>query len=140
MRKNIISLAAVKKLADIIYAEASNDTDKVKYMIGSTVINRLNSKHKEFGQGLSGIIQGYAGANTQKYMKARMYDFLAHEKEVYRECFLLSRDLLMGHRSPRKGIFYFTPQEESVLRNESRFSFDKVNFVDRVGNYNVYSY
>ena len=133
-------------LAGIIYGEAANkDYDTMK-MVGSTVINRLKSgKVEEFGGNMNDVImKGYYAAKNpnEPYKEVQTRNFKSPESiEKYKQAYAIAGGLTRGSIEPDKGLFYFTPKEETKLRKTPKvFNFKNVKESGKVGGYTVYDY
>jgi hypothetical protein len=133
-------------LAGMIYGEgASTDYDTMK-LIGSTAINRLKSgRTKEFGSNMAEVLRKgyYAVSNPNKPYKHIMEGKFPDEAstEKYKQALVIAGGLMRGTIEPDKGLFYFTPKEETKLRKTPKvFDFKQVSEVNKVGGYSVYDY
>jgi spore germination cell wall hydrolase CwlJ-like protein len=136
----------IQELAAVIYGEAANQKPEVMQMVGSTVLNRLNSgRSTEFGATLPEIIQkGYYAASGQNepYKQAitgKFPDKIA--EKAYKQSYAIASGLVKGTIKPAKGMFYFTKSEIAKLRkNKKAFDFSKVKNVGDSGDYQVFDY
>lgn len=134
-------------LAAIIYGESAGESDTTKRLVGSTVINRLNSgRTAEFGETINEIGQkGYyaMSKNSPLFSQAISKEFPDKKSEqAYKESLAIASGLLKGTIKPDKGLFYFKDDEVEALKKKGKkvFNFDQVKTIGRTGKYNVFEY
>ena len=141
--------ADIAQLAAVIYGEGASTGEDVMSMIGSTVLNRLESgRVKEFGGTLEEVINypnAYYAAQDENvpYKEALAGKFPNETAEnAYKRAYATASGLYKGTIDRHKAMFFFTPPEETKLRKKGRkvFDFKQVKEQGVVGDYNTYSY
>jgi len=138
------------QLAAIIYSEGASTKPEVKAMIGSTVLNRLESgRVEEFGGNIGEIGQrGYYAVkdNTDLYQQATTGKFPDKVAEkAYKESLATASGLMKGTIDRHKAMFYFEEKEEMKIRNKGKagkkqFNFDVVKRGEDSEKFRTYHY
>lgn len=133
------------QLAALINGEGADQPDDVKTMIGSTVLNRLESgRVKEFGASIPEIIQKgyYAAINKNKpYTQALTQTFPDKVSQgAYNRALQIAYGLANGTIERTKGEFFHTPSEIKKQKAAKAFNYDAVKNVGEIGPYKVFSY
>lgn len=138
------------RLANIIYGEVGNQKDDVMAMVGSTVLNRLDSgRPLEFGSSVEEVINSssspyYAASNnSEQYQQAVTGKFPDKVSEnAYKKALQVASGLIRGTIPRHKGMFFFTGQEISGMKRKKKkvFDFKKVNDTGKVGKFSTFSY
>jgi spore germination cell wall hydrolase CwlJ-like protein len=128
----------VVQLANLIYGENGGEDYDTMVMTGSTALNRLEAgREKEFGATLPEVMErGYyaVSQNSPMYQQARSGKFRDELSErKYKQAMQIAYGLTTGSIERRKGQFFFKKGEAKSLRK-------KLNFIEKVGKYDVYSY
>lgn len=133
-------------LANAIYGEAADQEPEVMKMVGSSVINRINSgRTAEFGSNMQEVLnKGYYAVKNPNvpYRQALTQQFPDEESaNQYKQALAIAGGLRRGTIEPDKALFYFTPKEEAKLRKTPKvFNFKIVKNAGKVGGYNTYNY
>ncbi len=139
----------LRDFTNVIYSEMAGKDDKHMIMVGSSVLNRLDSKRaKEFGSTLGEIIRNpnayYAvSKNSKLYQQAVSGKFPDEMSErAYKRAMAIASGLLKGTIDRVKGQFYFTNKEIKKLKKQGKkvFDFKQVKNVGKTGRFNVFSY
>ena len=137
-------------LADIIYAESASEGDKVKAMVGSTVLNRLESgRGAEFGDSIAGVVYSQnspyysASKNSELWQQTMTGNFPDKASErAYKKSLQIAGGLMTGTIPRHPAMFFFTGSEVSGIKRskKSSFNFKAVKETGRSGKYHTYSY
>jgi len=132
------------QLAHLIYGEAGGEDLDTKKMVGSSVINRLNSgRAKEFGGSIEEVAQkGYYAVSkkSKMYEQAVSGNFPDKSSETaWKQSLAVASGLVKGTIKPSAGMFYFT-DKEAKQQKKVGFKFSQVKETGKVGKFNTYSY
>ena len=142
----------LKQLTDLIYGDGASTSPEIMAMIGSTVLNRLDSgRIEEFGGNMQEVINhqnAYYAAqdNTDLYQQGVSGNFPDEtSQKAYKQAMAVASGLMKGSIDRHKAMFYFKEKEEMRIRNagddgKKEFNFDVVNRADDSGDYRTYTY
>jgi spore germination cell wall hydrolase CwlJ-like protein len=144
------SNADIQAMANTIYGEmAGKDVDHM-VMVGSTILNRLDSqKFDEFGGSIPEVIQkGYYAAknNTDLYQQAVTQKFPDKNSEnKFKQALSVASGLAKGTIKRQDGQFYFKDNEIANLKKErvktgKGFNFKAVKEHGKVGAFRTFGY
>lgn len=131
------------KGAALVYAEAAGESDDFKKMVGSTVLNRLDSgRVKEFGSNIDEIaVKGYSSVNGNLYKQAMSGSFPDKvSEEAFKKSMAIFSGLAKGTIKRTDGEFFFTDKEIEKLKNKKAFNFDLVSETGKVKGFRVFKY
>lgn len=138
------------RLANIIYGEAGGAKDNVKSMVGSTVLNRLDSgRIVEFGDTVDNVINSQrspyyaASQNSNMFSQATNQKFPDKESErAYKKSLQIANGLMRGMIPRHKAMFYFEGKEISGMKRSKKkvFDFKKVKETGKVSKFHTFSY
>ena len=129
---------ATLQLAQMIYGENASEDYDTMVMTGSSALNRLEAERpQEFGATLPEVLQkGYyaVSKNSPMYQQAVSGQFPDEKSEQkFKQALQISYGLQKGTIERREGEFFFKKGEAKGLRK-------KLNFIEKVGQYDVYGY
>lgn len=128
-----------KLLAALIFGESANQPFEVMHRVGSTVLNRMRQRPREFGGSIKDVIYHknayYAAQDGNKpFQQAMSLDFKdSLSREKYDVARVIARGLLSGALPALEGQFFFKDNEAKALRS-------KLRKVSAEGPYSFYSY
>jgi len=138
------------RLAAIIHGESSGQKDNVKTMVGSTVLNRLDSgRTREFGDTVEGVITSqnspYFAAlnNSEQFQQGATQKFPDKISENdFKKSLQIANGLMRGTIPRHEGMFFFTGQEISGMKRRKKkvFDFKQVRETGKVGKFSTFSY
>lgn len=141
------------RLANIIFGEAAGASTPTMHMVGSAVLNRLESgRAGEFGSTIEEVInsekspfyavKGKDGNKNYEMALSQKFDNEISE-QAYKRALQIAGGLLSGSIDRHKVQFFFTDDEVKNIkksRKKDKFDFKKVVETGRVGKYNTFSY
>lgn len=136
-----ISIDALEPLAAVIYAASENDDTDFMRMVGSTVLNRLESGREEFGAHNGRISEVINNPRSPYYEKnSKLYDQFSKrafkteaEKQRAKQATAMASALVRGTVERVPGEFWFNKKElENFKKNPGLFYLDRV---EQVGEY-----
>lgn len=139
-----------KQLANLIYAEVGNQKNDVMKMVGSTVLNRVESgRVEEFGRNINEVIYSekspyYASYNnTKQFQQALTGKFPDKISErAYKKSLQIANGLIRGTIERHPGMFFFEGREISSQKRKKKggFNFKIVKGTGKVGKYHTFAY
>ena len=147
VRQTVPTNETINRVANIIYGEGASTKEDTMKMIGSSVLNRLDSgRTKEFGGTIEEIgDKGYYAVkdNTDLYQQATNWNFPDKSSEnAYKKAIAIASGLVKGTIDRHKAQFYFTPEEikKQKKKGKKAFDFDLVKEQGDVEMYKTFSY
>lgn len=138
------------RLAQIIHGEASGQKDNVKAMVGSAVLNRVESgRDEEFGSTVEEVIFSQrspffaASQDSPQFRQARLQKFPdAVSENDFKKSLQIANGLIRGTIPRHPGMFFFEGKEVSALKRRKKkvFDFKKVKETGKVGKFHTFSY
>lgn len=138
-------MSRVSEMANAIYGEAAGENDDGMILVGSSILNRLDSNRPlEFGRDLTEILRKgyYAVSNpNEPYKQAITGKFPDKQSELkYKRALQIANGLVTGKIKRTDGQFYFTDKEIARMKKAKSFDFKQVKDLGKNGKYRVFGY
>lgn len=137
-------------LANLIYGEASNQNEEVMRMVGSTVLNRVDSgRDLEFGSNVVEVIMSqnspyFAALNNSPQFKQAVTGKFPDKisEKAYKKALQVANGLIRGTIPRHEGMFFFEGKEISAMKRRKKkvFDFKRVKDTGKVGKFRTFSY
>lgn len=138
------------RLAALIHGESSGQKDNIRIMVGSTVLNRLDSgRIEEFGDSVENVIMSQnspyfaASKNSAQFQQGASQKFPDKVSENdFKKSLQIASGLIRGSIPRHEGMFFFEGKEVSAMKRRKKkvFDFKQVKETGKVGKFHTFSY